>query len=168
MKRITTAEMEIALARYFNFRQNLIVPNVSWGLYLNRTCLHECDLLILTKSGYLWEVEIKISKSDLVADKKKNHGHRHDSIKRLYFAIPEHINTDCCIEHIPKRAGVIVVKNKENLLRGGYKTNYWYCKQERKPKEEKGHQLTEKERFKVARLGAMRIWGLKDKLVKSR
>ena len=30
--------------------------------------MHECDLLVLTKSRYLWEVEIKVSTADLIAD----------------------------------------------------------------------------------------------------
>ena len=34
-KKITTLEMEIALANHFGFRKNLIVPNVKWGLNLN-------------------------------------------------------------------------------------------------------------------------------------
>jgi len=34
-QKITTLEMEIALANHFGFRKNLIVPNVKWGLNLN-------------------------------------------------------------------------------------------------------------------------------------
>ena len=45
---------------FFNYRANLIVPNISWGLGL-----HECDLLVLTSSGYATEIEIKVSKADL-------------------------------------------------------------------------------------------------------
>jgi hypothetical protein len=56
---LKTAEMEVELGRYFNYRQNIIVSNVSWGLGI-----HECDLLIITKSGYATEVEIKVSLSD--------------------------------------------------------------------------------------------------------
>ena len=62
-------------------------------------------------------------------------------------------------EHIPERAGIIVVKRKEN--------NHLRCIQTRKPKESKGYKLTDKERSKMAHLGAMRIWGLKKKLTKS-
>lgn len=161
MNKITTTQMEIALARHFNFRQNLIVPNVSWGLYINRTVLHECDLLILTKSNYLWEVEIKVSKSDLIVDKKKIHGHRNCNIKRFYFAIPEYLGN--CIEHIPERAGIIIVREDVRLVQG---MTVNACRQIRDPKIEKGYRLTGQEKLKVAMLGAMRIWSLKNKLVK--
>ena len=157
MDKITTIEMEFYLANYFNYRQNLIVPNISWGLYLNHNTLHECDLLVLTGSNYLWEIEIKISKSDLIADKKKRHGHYNQNIKRLYFAIPEYLKD--CIEHIPERAGIIVVDKK---------SKYNKCEQIRKPKTNKGYQLTDKEKLKMAMLGSMRIWGLKKKIIKMR
>ena len=144
--------MEVKLAKHFNYKQNLIVPNISWGLYLNHNTLHECDLLVLTTSNYLWEIEIKISKSDLIADKKKWHGHHNPNIKRLYFAIPEYLKD--CIEHIPDRAGIIIVKNK------------YRCEQIRKPRIDKGYQLTDKEKLKMAILGSMRIWALKKKIIK--
>ena len=153
-----TIEMEIALAKYFGVRkQSLIVPNVSWGLYLNFEDLHECDLLILTKTGYLWEVEIKISKADLIADKKKIHGHHNSNIKRLYFAIPEYLA--CDTEHIPERAGIIIVSKKRTRV---------YCTTIREPKNQKGYKLTDKEKFQFARLGTMRSWTLKKNLLKER
>lgn len=49
-----TVEMKLALSSHFGIRQNLIVPNISLGLGI-----HECDLLILAKSGYLYERESK-------------------------------------------------------------------------------------------------------------
>lgn len=64
-----TIELEIAIMEYFGIRQNLIVPNVSWGM----NGLHECDVLILSKAGYATEVEIKISKPDLLKDRDKKH-----------------------------------------------------------------------------------------------
>ena len=66
MDKITTLVMEIALARFINPRVNLVVPNVSWGFFN-----HECDLISISKSGFATEYEIKVSKSDLKADKKK-------------------------------------------------------------------------------------------------
>ena len=72
LDKITTPEIEVRVASFFNPRQNIIVPNISWGVNL-----HECDLLIIRKSGYGIEVEIKVSKSDLIADAKKPH-HHHD------------------------------------------------------------------------------------------
>ena len=76
---ITTPEMEIALAREFNYNQNLIVPCVGNGLNI-----HECDLLILTNHNYATEIEIKVSIADLKKDLDKRHGHRSNKIKNLW------------------------------------------------------------------------------------
>ena len=81
MDKITTLEMEIALARFINPRVNLVVPNVSWGFFN-----HECDLISISKSGFATEYEIKVSKSDLKADKKKKHTHDDNKIKALICA----------------------------------------------------------------------------------
>ena len=59
-------DIELAVSNYLNPRTNLIVPNVHWGM-----CLHECDLLVITRSGYAWEVEIKVSRVDLIKNKEK-------------------------------------------------------------------------------------------------
>lgn len=148
-------EIEIALSSFLNVRQNLIVPNISWGMSVNNTILHECDLLLCTKSGYLWEIEIKTSKADLIADKKKIHGHYNPNIKRLYFAIPEFLLKN--IEHMPERAGIITVNKRDE---------YVFCKVNRKAKDQTGYKLTDKERLKMAKLGCMRIWNLKKKILK--
>lgn len=155
MKKIKTIEMELALASYFKCYQNLIVTNCSWGLYLKNQSLHECDLLICTKSNFLWEVEIKVSKQDLIKDKEKWHNHEHPAIKRLYFAIPKYLEN--CIEHIPERAGIIIVSKTEY-------SNRYHCTLKRNPKNQKGYKLLTEEKLKMALLGSMRIWGLKRKI----
>jgi hypothetical protein len=144
--------IEFSLARWFGVRQNLIVPNVSWGLNL-----HECDLLVLTGAGYALEIEIKVSKSDLIKDAEKQHRHNSDKIKRLYFAIPEKLEKH--IELIPERAGVIVVRPAEtingkcDLIRPG-------------EANKRAHKFSDKDREQLARLGAMRVWGLKEGLIR--
>lgn len=152
-----TIEMEIALAKFFGFTKYLIVPNISFGLVLNNKPTHECDLLLLTDTGYLWEVEIKISKADLIADKKKKHGHRNSNIKRLYFAVPESLENET--RHIPERAGIIIVRKKRVRIS---------CELIREPKNQIGYKLTDKEKFQFARLGTMRSWTLKKNLLKER
>jgi hypothetical protein len=149
---MTTIEMEIYLSKFFNFRKNIIVPNVSWGLNI-----HECDLFIISKSGYVTEIEIKISKSDLIKDKDKKHSHESNRIKNLYFAFPDNIDIEFIKEHIPRRAGIIIVKNNGicHIYRGS-------------EINKKAVKLKEKEIYQVARLGAMRIWSLKNKIVKEK
>jgi hypothetical protein len=130
---------------------------------------HECDLLMLSKAGYATEVEIKVSKSDLIADKKKRHGHRDykNRIKYLYFAIPEKLKDD--IDHIPERAGIIVVREGTALRYNSeagkrIPTDYVTCDIIRKPETMSTYKFTDSERYQLARLGALRIWGLKKKI----
>lgn len=139
---MTTPEMEIALSRYFNPRRNLIVPNISWGMFN-----HECDLLVVTKAGYAYEIEIKVSKADLIKDAHKRHNHQSKKISQLYFAIPEKLLKHT--EYIPERAGIITVHE------GGF------CHLLRQAQKAHAYKFTPEERFNVARLATMRIWGLK-------
>jgi hypothetical protein len=144
--KVTSLDMELAVAKYFNTRVNLIVPNISWGL-----CIHEVDMLVVTPSNWCYEVEIKVSKSDLVADSRKPHGHKSKLIKLLYFAIPKAM--DNCVDLIPDRAGVLSVDKSGSV----------WCL--RKPEQNKeALKLTDAQRLAVARLGAMRIWTLKKNI----
>lgn len=152
MTKITTLQMELLIAKYFNPRQNLIVPNISWGMWM-----HECDLLVMSKAGYLTEVEIKVSAGDLKKDREKRHGHRDERIKALYFAIPEYLLK--YKEYIPEQAGILVVKKIYTQLR---------VVLERHPKQNKTQALSLEDQFKVARLGALRIWTLKQNIQKQK
>ena len=157
LKPITTTEMEIAIAKYFGIRQHIIVPNLSWGFFN-----HECDLFIIRKSGYGFEVEIKRSKSDMVADFKKKHGHkdRRNRIVQLYYAFPKELLPK--VEAlVPEDCGILTVEyygDEINEYRG-------YVQMYRDAKRKKGaKRLTKEEQLKIAKLGTMRIWKLKKKL----
>jgi hypothetical protein len=148
----TTSEIEILLANFFEYRRNLVVPNISWGMGL-----HECDLLVLSQKGYLTEIEIKISKADLIRDKLKDHGHRSTLLRRLYFAIP--IKLMPFIEHVPERAGIIVVEKYMSS------TGLWRPTAHIKRAATinvSAPKATPEQRFNMARLGALRIWSLKS------
>lgn len=166
MKKITTLEMEVELSKFLNHRMNLVIPNVSWGMFG-----HECDLIKLTPSGFCSEIEIKISLSDLKKDNEKKHNHidsgapyevhtNGNKIKYLYFAIPEYLEQH--IEHIPERAGILILREKKNF----YKEKYLKFFQIRAPKKQSNYRFSEKERIKLLSLMAMRIWRLKQKLAK--
>lgn len=145
----TTAEIEIAVALSFGWRSHLIVPRVSWGL-----SIHECDLLIVNKSGYAYEVEIKVSRSDLLKDMNKSHNHRDRQLRlrRLWFAVPEKLCD--CYEYIPDTAGIFVVD------RNGHVSEIRPA-----PIQAQARKLTETEQYKIARLGTLRMWALKQRLV---
>ena len=157
LQKITTPEMEIALASWLDYRQNLIVPNVYWGL----SGMHECDLLVVSKAGYLTEIEIKITRADLRADKKKWHNHESRRIKRLFFALPHYL--EHCLHMVPERAGIILVTP---AAKTGLWENHPRCLEIRKAQRNKAAgKITDSDRYKIARLGALRIWNLKRKLL---
>ncbi len=153
---MNTLQMEIAIMEDCNVRQNIVVPNVSFGIVRyfgsgkNRTWdeLHECDVLKLTPSGYATEYEIKVSKSDFKADLKKKHNHDGKFIKQLYYAVPFEL-LDFAKQHLPENAGLVYVKNN--------KVKYAIVA----PIRELYFKWTSEEMFKLAKLGAMRIVNLK-------
>ena len=142
----TSAEIEWAIACHFGYRTHVIVPNITWGMMFP----FELDLAIMTNKGYLYEVEIKTSRADLIRDKNKQKWkgmYPIGRIKKLWFAIPEKLMKS--IEHIPERAGVLVV-NKDGMV-----------KEIRKPENNPARPLSIENQFGLARLGAMRIWPMK-------
>jgi len=138
-------DVECAVAAYFNPRVNLAIPNVSWAF------LHyEADLLIITRSDYLYEVEIKISKYDLKKDLEKRHKHDNRKVSRVFFAVPESLLRNKGM--IPEYAGILVVD--EN----------WYCRKEREAPIRNKYKLSETEVKDLYRLGALKLWTAKNKL----
>lgn len=149
---ISTPEMEVAIAKYFGIRTHIIVPNVSWGFFS-----HECDLFLIRKSGYGFEVEIKRSRSDMLADFKKKHTHndKKNRIVQLYYAFPKELLPKV-EELVPVDCGIITVE---------YYGNQGYARMYRDATRRKGaKRLTEAEQLQIARLGTLRIWTLKEKL----
>lgn len=164
-EKITCADIEIALTQLFNVRQNYVATNISWGWDI-----HECDMLVVTKSMYCYEIEIKVSLADLKKDASKRHSHvdYKRRLKYLYFAIPQGI-LEKALPFIPDGAGIITCafKNRwddkislddytgENCM--GVIANL-----HRHPEQIKGHRpITEKELLGLLRLQAMRTWDLK-------
>ncbi len=157
-----TLDIEIAVANHFNPRQNLIVPNLFWGMFH-----YELDLCVLSKAGYATEVEIKSCRADLIKDKEKLHGHRNEMIKYLYFALPYHLLKD--IEHVPERAGIFIVEYQEATDTYGYSRDAFYsCTRLREAKQNCNRAWTEIERANLLRLAAMRTWTLKRQLQRLR
>ena len=152
-------DIEIKIMEYFNFKQKIIVPNVHWGIHTKELgYLHECDILILSKHGYATEVEIKISKSDLKVDKKKKHGHDNKLIKKLYFAVPEELK-DIALEEIPERSGLLIIRKR--------KSGKLFVEEVKKPKIRKDAiKWSQELSHKLAKLGTMRIYNLKNKIKK--
>ncbi len=142
---MNTGQIELALAKWLNWRTHLIVPNVSWGLGL-----HECDLLCLSKSGFATEIEIKASVSDLKRDGHKRHHHQSQKIKFLYFAMSDTMLGHEC--EVPEGAGVIYVRESG------------VCLVQRRPTPNKlARKLSDAEIQHLGMLGTMRMWKMKAK-----
>ncbi len=150
MNRLTAQQIEMAVADHFGYRQNLIVPNVHWGLGLP----YEADLVILRPSGWAIEVEIKCTASDIKADHRKRRQHDSNLFRELYFAVPEALSYSA---DIPEHAGIFSV--------------FWYRPGWLKVKKVRSAALRKtatkwkpETRQKLCELAAMRIWSLKHHL----
>lgn len=152
---IKTPDVELAVVQHYDYRKYLIVPNISWG-FLN----HEADLLIVSKSNYCTEVEIKVSKSDFLNDFKKPHQHISRYVKYFYYAMP-HSLYEKVKDQIPTHAGVITC---DYDYRGRVRARI----EKMAVADKKAQVLTTDEVQKVLRLAHMRVWSLKEKLNKIR
>lgn len=164
-------ELEYWLAKEFDYRLNLCVPNVTWGL---RKLGHECDLLVLRKSGYACEIEIKRSLADLKADKEKQHNHDSQMIREFWYAIPEEI-LEKAVEHIQDRAGILLYRKTEKQFSVYDPRKGWRKVQKevivftrkRQPKPNRNaRKFTDAERQKLLELASMRVWSMKRKVAK--
>lgn len=114
---------------------------------------------MIKPSGYAVEVEIKIMIQDLKSEEKKKHNHYDKRIREFYFALPNYL-IEAATSLIPKHAGIISCeRNKTSgIVVSHIIRNAEINKNSRK--------LTDAEKFKVARLGTMRIFPLKKKIIK--
>lgn len=115
---VSTLEIEVAIMGEFDYRANLIVPNITDQM---GSLAFETDMLVLTKSGYAYGFEIKVSKSDLKADFKKKHHAQFDIVRngkmgleRFYskfkhfsYAVPSELR-EAAISLIPDFCGLYV------------------------------------------------------------
>lgn len=161
----TLPEIEVALAHddKFNFVRNVISFNVNgWGG--NLPLFHEADMIVLSKSGYLTEVEIKRSFADFKNDFKKDHQHANSKlVKNFYYCVPIDI-VEKCIAYFEENGrfeatGFCAYCDEDNLIR------FYNVNNTGKEKRE-FRKLTPDEMFQVARYGAMRNVTLKKKTIK--
>ena len=144
-------QIEIAVARHFNYRTNLVVPNVSWGLGLR----YEADLVVVRPSGWALEVEIKCTASDIKADLKKKKWRRgmwpSKLFREMWFAVPQEL-----AEHpdIPAHVGLLAVNAGDSwpkvIRRSQIHTN--------------AERLSGEQIQKLKDLLGMRVWTLKEAL----
>lgn len=174
---MTTLEMEVRLMRHFDYTRNLIVPAVT----PNGDLMFEADLLVLSDAGYATAVEIKVSKSDLRNDLKKSHirqlneiipgknaiEYYYGNLKHFYYAVPKDLE-EAALAQIPSFCGLIVVETVSNKnLYSSYQATMTVCRIARPPEILFKKKWTDKQRYNIARLGAMRIVNLKSNLIQT-
>lgn len=152
--RLTVHEIEDALIRLHagGIRSNLCVPNVSWGMGIQ----YEADLLVVTRAGYCTEYEIKRSYADFLADMRKDESaHKAPWVYRFYYVIPESIK-DKVLEYFNDKGGELpgIISYDERGMTG----ICGGC-----PYVKGGRRMFLEEQLKVAKLGTMRYWNLRNK-----
>lgn len=154
-------KIEVALYDHFRFLQNDVITNI----YLDYR-KHECDLIVIrNQSLYALEVEIKMSVSDLKAERKKKRYQRHgidyyhnsdvgmsQRFKEKWFAMPEKMKQKG-LELIPDYAGLLTINEH-----GGVKIA-------RKAKKINNRPLTQEQRTDLLRLGVMKCYKLKQRIL---
>ena len=151
---LTEKTVQVALANYFNKRANMIIPNVSWGFFKNK----EVDLVVIRKSMWMDEVEIKLNKSDLLKETNKkrynkniNDKHK-NTIRYKWFCVKSGLEND--IDHLPEEVGVLIIDENYSII------------EYRKPKKiENSRKITEIELIKLLRLGNLRTWPLREQIL---
>lgn len=168
MDRVKTLEIETAILLQYKFNKNLIVPNITAQMGL---LSFETDMLCLSSSGYATGFEIKVSKSDLRNDLKKHHIKNLNNVvdgksgleryykkfKYFYYAVPEFLVSDT-IELVPEFCGIYSYEKHKT-------EKYFVLVEKRKPVKLFDYKWSDSERYDVARLGAMRIYTLKRRIL---
>lgn len=132
----------------WNKRSDIMIPNLSWGLLP-----YEADFVVISKSGYLTEVEIKRSWSDFLADFKKKHKHDAEQVYYFYYCVPEKI-TEQVVEYLRQKELPLAVLsyNDSGVVKS---IGYGYSSLNGKHRK-----LFIEEQLTIARLGQLRFWNL--------
>lgn len=157
----------------FSRKYLCVVPNCSWTG-------NECDLLVVTENLRIIDVEIKISRSDLRADAKKDkwrHGFDAEldggysnfssytprkrewptKVWKHYYAMPMDIWDDKLFDSMPtQNSGVILMLNQNGKV-------YPIMKRMAKPCRD-AEPISAANAIDIARLASLRMWNAKSKL----
>ena len=109
---MTAGHILRALAIYFDWGQNRLMPEWSMGgRAWDKRGASRADLIVLSKSRYLTEVEIKVTLADWNADRQKDKWSStrgREKVARFFYAIPPSL-AERVPEWIPAGTGVLVV-----------------------------------------------------------
>jgi len=174
LNKVVWSENKIAgaLARQIFQRKSLVVvPNCIWTG-------HECDLLVVTNSLRIIDIEVKISRADFLVDAKKdkwleywtgslNTPHRDrvrtprdwpQKVWKHYYAMPKKIWKPEMAEQRPsKTSGVILMSELSGRI-------YAHVEVRAKPCRD-ADKLSPADAVDIARLASLRMWAAYDKVV---
>lgn len=153
----TAAAITRAVIRSHIFSRNVVaVPCTNW-------VGHECDLLVVEKRLRIIDLEVKISRSDLKADLKKDKWwhrkpwqgreqlvERRDwppGVWKHYYAMPAEIWDDKLLSSIPETSGVLILRrpHQVSVVRAA------------KPNS-KAQPISAADAIDIARLAGLRLW----------
>lgn len=159
---LSVDEIQLAILQIdvFNPRRNIVIPNLSFGLLD-----HEADLAIISKSGYMTEIEIKRSLPDLKADFKKKKDFICERVYQFFYCVPDSLVLACrdlCIQHDRPISGIISYSEDAHI--SIHHGEIWESYDKAWPHYSGGRRLFIEEQLQAARLGAMRVWEIKAKL----
>lgn len=162
-EKVTADAIAVCLARN-TFKDALVVVD---------RCMHtgyECDLLVVAPCLRYIDVEIKISRADLKADRRKDKWHSWPAVPwgqsrvcvprdwpprvwKHYYAMPETIWRDDMLAHCGAISGVLLVQPNQ------YKARNWRLRVVRRAKPcRNAPQATSGDIMAVARLASLRMW----------
>ncbi len=160
--KLTIEQIQLAIYNtpfLVNKRADIVCPNLSWSLLP-----YEADIIIVNKSGFMTEIEIKRSYEDFKADFNKNHNN--ERVYYFYFCLPASIKDDAMIfleqqyngKSIRERPAILFYDENGIIVeqKFGWKENYYQGVVFRK--------LFIEEQLQIARLTQMRFWNLLNKL----
>jgi hypothetical protein len=144
-KKVSEEQVQSALALYFDYQQN----HCFRGVYM---CEWESDFIVISKSMYAWEVEIKISMGDwkVDADKAKWQSKNWKYVNRFYYAVPAKLLRAGIPSWVPEWAGVLELR----LMPGG-RLRVWEV---RKPTALKGEKVSPSMLHNLYRSTYFRFW----------
>ena len=161
-------DIELALAREFEWKRNLVVFNVH-GLSGRLNIQHECDMLVMTKAGYLTEVEIKRTFTDFCADFRKRHHHESHGcdIKEFWYCVPEGIYERCLSKLAEQKllpTGILCYDEELNFSRKDVRPVRREAPDAVRLYAVDAKPLFLEQQFELARLGAMRQVSLRERI----
>lgn len=164
--KLSVAQIQLALRNsdLFDKRSSVIVPNISWGMLP-----YEADLIGISKSGQVTEVEIKRSISDLRADYKKDHKHDAPCVTYFYYCVPESLveqSKKVILENEQKHCVVPITENDCPALLYFTENGSIQHAGFGKAKRFGYHQADDKDVMDAGRLASLRYWDAAEKLAR--